>query len=69
MEFKEETLQLFEKVKVGEDICVYSDLTERELNNAPQEVQNYFAQLDPKQTEKVEVSQEGFSLAQVYIDE
>lgn len=35
-EFEEETLQLFEKVKMGQLTCVYSDLTERELVEAPQ---------------------------------
>jgi len=68
-EFEEETLQLFEEVKLGEIVCVYSNLTEQELRNAPQKVQAYFAQLNPKHTEKVEVSQEGFSLAQTYVEE
>jgi hypothetical protein len=30
-EFDESTLQLFERVKLGKIICVYSDLTETEL--------------------------------------
>ena len=68
-EFEEETLQLFEKVKLGEIVCVYSDLTERELRNAPQKVQDHFTLLDPKHTERLEVSQEGFLLAQIYVDE
>ncbi len=68
-EFEEETLQLFEKVKLGEITCVYSDLTEQELSNAPQRVQDYFNGLDRNFMERVEVSQEGFSLGQTYIDE
>lgn len=39
MEFEEETLLLFEKVKLGQIICVYSDLTESELSKAPKQVQ------------------------------
>jgi predicted nucleic acid-binding protein len=68
-EFEEETLQLFEKVKLGEIICVYSDLTERELSNAPQRVQDYFNQLDRKYMERIEVSEEGFTLGRTYVDE
>jgi predicted nucleic acid-binding protein len=30
-EFDEATLQLFERVKLGQVICVFSDLTETEL--------------------------------------
>lgn len=68
-EFEEETMLLFEKVNLGEVVCVYSDLTEKELSNAPQKVQDYFNQLNRKYTEKVEVSQEGFALGQAYIKE
>lgn len=68
-EFDEETAQLFEKVKLGQLICVYSDLTEQELSNAPQQVQTFFGSLDRNYMERVEVSQEGFQLAQTYIDE
>jgi len=38
VEFEKETILLFEKVKLGEIICVYSDLTENELINAPKNV-------------------------------
>ena len=30
-EFEEETLQLFERVKLGKIICMYSDLTENRI--------------------------------------
>ncbi|MEZ0609045.1 type II toxin-antitoxin system VapC family toxin [Fibrella sp. WM1] len=68
-EFDEETTQLFEKVKLGQLTCVYSDLTEQELSKAPQQVRNYFDALDRNCIERVEVSLEGFQLAQTYIDE
>lgn len=41
-EFEEPTLQLFERVKLGEVICVFSDLTETELLNAPDMVKEHF---------------------------
>lgn len=34
VEFEEATLQLFERVKMGQIICIFSDLTETELLNA-----------------------------------
>ncbi len=47
-EFEEETLLLFEKVKLGKIICAYSDLTEKELKNAPANVRAFFQKLDKK---------------------
>lgn len=69
MEFEEETLLLFEKVKLGQIICVYSDLTESELSKAPKQVQLFFNQLDHKFSERVEVPAEAYKLGQVYVDE
>ena len=37
-EFAELTAILFEKVKLGQIICVYSDLSENELSKAPKQV-------------------------------
>ena len=37
-EFEEISTLLFEKVKLGQIVCVYSDLSEAELQNAPQRV-------------------------------
>ena len=68
-EFEEETLMLFEKVSLGQIICVYSDLTESELTNAPKRVQTFFHQLDLKNLERVEVTPEGYELAQAYVHE
>ena len=42
IEFEEATLQLFERVKLGTVVCVYSDLTETELVKAPEKVREYF---------------------------
>lgn len=41
-EFAESTIALFEKVKLGQIICVYSDLSESELSKAPQNVIDFF---------------------------
>lgn len=41
-EFEEESLILFEKVVLGQIICVYSNLTENEISNAPMKVRNIF---------------------------
>jgi hypothetical protein len=41
-EFEEISTLLFEKVKLGQIICVFSDLSEAELKNAPQHVRDYF---------------------------
>ena len=41
-EFEKETTLLFEKVALGQIICVYSNLTESELSKAPQRVKDFF---------------------------
>lgn len=68
-EFEEETLLLFEKVKLGQIICVYSDLTETELTDAPERVRTFFQELDRRYVERVEVSAEGFQLGETYVEE
>ncbi len=45
IEFEEDSIQLFEKVKLGQIICVYSDLTEGELFEAPEKVRTFFGDL------------------------
>ena len=55
-EFEEETILLFEKVKLGQVVCVYSNLTESELSNAPSKVRHYFEELTADQKEKVQVT-------------
>lgn len=49
MEFEEASVQLFEKVKLGQIICIYSDLSEGELYNAPVRVKDFFKSL-PKES-------------------
>jgi len=69
VEFQEETEILFEMVKNGEIICVYSDLCEFELENAPDIVKEHFLSLDKNQTEFAEITEEINELAEEYVKE
>lgn len=68
-EFELETTLLFEKIKLGQIICVYSSITESELSKAPQNVRDFFLSLKNEWKEKVEVTPEIVQLAQSYVDE
>jgi predicted nucleic acid-binding protein len=68
-EFEEETLQLFERVKLGKIVYLYSDLTETELLKAPEKVRTYFRSLPKKNSERVIISAEIIELATKYIEE
>ena len=68
-EFEEETTLLFERVKLGQIICVFSNLTESELTNAPENVRNFFNELGDKFKEKVQVTHDALKLAQMYVDD
>ncbi|MCP9757281.1 PIN domain-containing protein [Lacihabitans sp. CCS-44] len=69
VEFEEETLQLFERVKLGRVICLFSDLTETELLNAPENVRSFFKSLPKSQMERLTINSEIIELATKYIDE
>jgi predicted nucleic acid-binding protein len=68
-EFEEESLMLFEKVKLGQIKCVYSNLTEKELSTAPEKVQLFFNEIKTEDKERVLVTLESLKLAQSYINE
>lgn len=68
-EFEEDTLRLFERVKLGKVICMYSDLTETELGNAPENVRTYFKNLPKENIERVTINTEIIELATKYIEE
>jgi predicted nucleic acid-binding protein len=68
-EFEEATLQLFESVKLGKVICMFSDLTETELLSAPENVKKHFKNLPKKYIEKVIVTDEILILASKYVAE
>ena len=67
-EFEEESLMLFEKVKLGQIKCVYSNLTEKELSTAPEKVQLFFSEIKTDDKERVLVTPESLKLAQSYIN-
>ena len=60
---------MFEKITIGQVICVYSDLTESELSNAPEKVRNIFENLLEEQKEKISVTPDALILAETYIKE
>jgi len=68
-EFDAATLQLFERVKLGLIICVFSDLTETELVKAPEIIRDYFKSLPRENLELVIVNDEILALASKYIEE
>ena len=63
IEFDEASVQLFEKVKLGQVVCVYSDLTEGELFDAPERVRNFFRDLPKENLEVVKMTEEAINLA------
>jgi len=68
-EFEELSLQLFERVKLGQIICIYSDLTETELIKAPEKVRNYFKSLPKENLERIVVNDDILKLASKYVEE
>lgn len=68
-EFDGPTLQLFERVKLGQIICLFSDLTESELLDAPEKVKKYFKGLPKENLERLIVNDEILTLASKYIEE
>ena len=69
VEFEEVTSKLFEMVKLGEIVCVFSELTETELKNAPKRVSDFFLNLPKENLEYIEVTEEAYVLADKYIEE
>ncbi len=68
-EFAEETTLLFEKVSLGKIKCVYSNLTESELSQAPENVKSFFQNIKTEHKEIIAVTPEAFQLGQTYIHE
>ncbi|MDB5124082.1 MAG: hypothetical protein JWP94_2211 [Mucilaginibacter sp.] len=68
-EFEEETTLLFEKVNLGQILCVYSNLTESELTRAPAKVQQFFTNIANDYKQLIKVTPQALVLAQTYIDE
>jgi predicted nucleic acid-binding protein len=68
-EFEEETLMLFERLKLGKIICVYSNLTETELKSAPLKIRDFLNDLKAEGKERILVTPEALDLARMYITE
>lgn len=69
IEFEEVSIQLFEKVRLGQIVCVYSDLTEGELFFAPERVKKFFKELPGEHMESLTVTDDALNLARAYISE
>ena len=68
-EFKEATIQLFDRMIKKEIIFVISDLLDLELINAPLQVRDLLLQFSKDKFERVELSEEALKLADTYIEE
>ena len=68
-EFEEDTRILFEKIKLGQFHVVLSDITEGELQEAPEMIRNLFIELSAGQATKIELTEEAVQLANTYLAE
>jgi predicted nucleic acid-binding protein len=69
VEFQEYTRPLFEKIKKGKIIIIYSDLLEKELQDAPEKVKEVIKKIPAEFVENIKISDESILLAQKYVDE
>lgn len=68
-EFKEHTIPLFDRIKAGEFIILYSTVTQDELENAPEKVKELVISLSSDITEFIETTDKVIELATEYISE
>lgn len=68
-EFEEDTRILFEKIKLGQFHVVLSDITEGELQEAPEMIRNLFIELSAGSATKIELTEEAVQLADMYLAE
>jgi predicted nucleic acid-binding protein len=68
-EFEEDTRILFEKIKLGQFHVVLSDITEGELQEAPEMIRNLFGELFAGPATKLELTEEAVQLADTYLAE
>jgi len=68
-EFETESQLLFDMVHNGIVRCVYSELSDKELQNAPERVKAFFQELNSAQLERIQITEECYQLAKMYIDE
>lgn len=68
-EFSEHTIPLFDLIKSGEYVVLYSNVTQDELENAPEKVKDLVRSLRVESTEFLETTSEAIDLATEYITE
>ena len=68
-EFKEATINLFERLENNEIIFVVSDLLDLELLNAPKNVRELLYKYPADRFEKIELTEEAIKLGDTYIIE
>jgi predicted nucleic acid-binding protein len=68
-EFKEQTVPLFDRIKEGEFIILYSTVTQDEIESAPEKVKELVKSLRADLTELIEITDEAIDLATEYITE
>ena len=68
-EFKEWSNKIMKEFKEGSKIIVLSDLTLRELEEAPEQVKNILNKIPNRNKEFVELNDESKNLARYYINE
>lgn len=68
-EFEKETKQLFEMIKQGKVVCLYSDIVEFELETAPKKIKEHFSQIPNQCKEFLEIDEAAENLARKYIKE
>lgn len=68
-EFSEHTIPLFNRIKNGEFVLLYSTVTQEELENAPYKVKGLVKSLKAEFTEFLETTNDVIDLATEYISE
>jgi predicted nucleic acid-binding protein len=68
-EFREHTIPLFDRIKAGEFMILYSTVTQDELDSAPKNVKELVKSLRSDLTEFIEITSEAVDLATEYITE
>ena len=67
--FMHETVLFFDMLKTMQMTCLYSDITESELINAPNRVKTFFDNFPETLKEKVDITPDALTLAQTYVFE
>jgi len=68
-EFSEHTMPLFDRIRSGEFIVLFSTVTQDELESVPEKVKELVKGLSANLTEFIEISTEAVDLATEYITE